>query len=142
MLPPAVNTYYLILLKNFFNTIPKSLIESADIEGCTPFQIFYMIILPLSKASLAAISLFYIVQYWNTFFPFIIYIRDRSLWNFQTMLRDLVLESETMSGVFYDISFESLKNAAVIVIIIPVMILYPVLQKYFVKGVNLGAIKE
>jgi putative aldouronate transport system permease protein len=141
MLPTALNAYYLILLRNFFSSIPDSLIEAAEIEGCSPFKIFYYIVLPLSKASLAAVGLFNIVAYWNTFFPFIIYIRDESLWNFQTMLRNMVLENETVSGVFYDISFESLKNAAVIVVIIPVVILYPVLQKYFVKGVNLGSIK-
>jgi putative aldouronate transport system permease protein len=141
MLPTALDAYYLILLRNFFSSIPMSLIEAAEIEGCSPFKVFYFIVLPLSKASLAAISLFNIVKYWNTFFPFVIYIRDEKLWNFQTMLRNMVLENETVSGVFYDISFESLKNAAVIVVIIPVLILYPVLQKYFVKGVNLGSIK-
>jgi putative aldouronate transport system permease protein len=101
-----------------------------------------MIVLPLSKASLAAIGLFYVVQYWNDFFHYVIYIRERSMWNFQAVLRSLVLESETIQGVTYDISFESLKNAAIIVIIVPVLILYPILQKHFVKGVNLGAVKE
>jgi putative aldouronate transport system permease protein len=142
MIPVAINTYYLILLRNFFSSIPKSIIESAEIEGCSPFQVYYMIVLPLSKASLAAIGLFYVVQYWNEFFRYVIYIRERAMWNFQAVLRSLVLESETIQGVTYDIAFESLKNAAIIVIIIPVLILYPILQKYFVKGVNLGAIKE
>jgi putative aldouronate transport system permease protein len=141
LLPTCINTYYLILLRNFFSSIPSSIIESAELEGCSPFQVYHMIVLPLSKASLAAIGLFYVVEYWNEFFRYVIYIRERSMWNFQTVLRSLVLESETMQGVTYDISFESLKNAAIIVIIIPVLILYPILQKYFVKGVNLGAIK-
>lgn len=142
LLPGAINTYYLILMRNFFSSLPESIIESAELEGCTPFQVYYLIVLPLSKASLAAIGLFYVVQYWNEFFHFIIYIRLRDWWNFQTILRSLVLESETIQGINYDFSFESLKNAAIVVIIIPVLILYPILQKYFVQGVHLGAIKE
>jgi putative aldouronate transport system permease protein len=142
ILPHAVSTYYLILLKNFFMSIPSSITESAELEGCTPFQIYYRIILPLSKAGLAAISLFYIVNYWNDFFSYVIYINDAKLFNFQYTMRRLILESETQSGWNYNISWNTLKSAIVVVGIIPVVIVYPLLQKYFVQGVQLGALKE
>ena len=143
ILGPCVNAFYFILLMNFFRTIPKDFSEAAEAEGAGKVQIFFRIILPLAKPGLAAIGLFYAVLYWNTFFSFIIYINNYKLWNFQVILRDMVLESETSlpSLDASSIAPESLKNAVIIVAIIPVAILYPFLQKYFVKGVNLGGIK-
>lgn len=143
LLGPCVNVFYFILLMNFFRTIPRDFAEAAEAEGAGELQIFLRIILPLAKPGLAAIGLFYAVMYWNDFFSYIIYINNSKLWNFQVILRDMVLESET-SMPRLDASQtapESLKNAVIIVAIIPVGILYPFLQKYFVKGINLGGIK-
>jgi putative aldouronate transport system permease protein len=138
----CVDAYYLILLKNFFSSIPKSLMEAAEIDGCGPIRTFVQIILPLSKAGLATISLFYIVYYWNQFFEYIIYINDPKWYNFQVQLRSLVIDSTlpTLGGV--TCSVETIKNAIVVISIVPVMLIYPFLQNYFVKGINLGAIKE
>jgi putative aldouronate transport system permease protein len=142
ILPVCCNTYFLILLKNFFGTIPVSLMESAEIDGCTPMGILFRIVLPLSKAGLAAIGLFYAVYFWNSFFPYILYINNSDLYNFQVKLRELILlDAQVDPGAFQNIYIRTLQNAAIVVSIVPVAILYPFLQKHFVKGVNLGAIK-
>jgi putative aldouronate transport system permease protein len=138
----SVDAFYLILMINFFSTIPKDVIDAAKIDGCSNFSMFYRIILPLSKAGLAAIGLFYLVFYWNQFFDYILYINDSKLHNFQVIIRQMVIEAETQTFERAAMSIQSLKNAAIVVSIIPVAIIYPVLQKYFVKGVNLGAVKE
>lgn len=141
LIGPCINAFYFILMMNFFRTIPRDFAEAAEAEGAGRLQIFLRIILPLAKPGLAAIGLFYAVMYWNDFFSYIIYINNRKLWNFQVILRDMVLESETSILDTSLIAPESLKNALIIVAIIPVGILYPFLQKYFVKGINLGGIK-
>ena len=143
LMGPCVNAFYFILMMNFFRTIPRDFAEAAQVEGAGQLQIFLRIILPLAKPGLAAIGLFYAVMYWNDFFSYIIYINDSKLWNFQVILRDMVLESETAMPRLdaSQTAPESLKNAVIIVAIIPVGILYPFLQKYFVKGINLGGVK-
>jgi len=140
ILPMSLRNYNLILMRNFFMEIPVSLTEAAEIDGATPFQIFLKIILPMSKPALATIGLFCLVEYWNDYFHYVIYINDRSLHNFQAKLREMVLQDEygDSSVTVYG---RSLQNATIITAIIPVLILYPFLQKYFVKGINLGAIK-
>jgi putative aldouronate transport system permease protein len=141
-LPYLCNTYFLILLKNFFGTIPVSLMESAEIDGCTPMGILFRIVLPLSKAGLAAIGLFYAVHFWNAYFPYVLYINNSDWYNFQVKLRQMILlDAQVDAGAFQNIYIRTLQNAAIVVSIIPVAILYPFLQKHFVKGVNLGAIK-
>jgi putative aldouronate transport system permease protein len=140
IIPLSVTAFNLILLRNFFSEIALSLIEAAEIDGCTPFGIFWRIVLPMSAPALATIGLFCVVEYWNEFFHFIIYINDPNLYNFQVKLREMIL-SDTFNpsaGVYYG---KSLQNAAIVVVIIPLLILYPFLQKYFVKGINLGSIK-
>lgn len=141
ILPATCNTYNLILLKNFFSTIPKGIVESAEIDGCSPFKIYIKMVLPLSKAGLAAVGLFYAVAYWNDFFHYIIYINDTSLHNFQVRLRELILTDDFLQDQGFSVYPQTIQNAVIFVSIIPVMILYPFLQKHFVKGVNLGAIK-
>jgi putative aldouronate transport system permease protein len=136
------NAYYLILLKNFFSDIPPSMSESAEIDGCTPIGIFFKIILPMSKPAVAAIALFYFVVYWNDFFHFIMYIQDSGLHNIQVKLRELVLTNDTGASSNIVVGANTLKSAVIIVSILPVMIIYPFIQKYFVTGLNLGAIKE
>lgn len=143
LLVHAMDAYYLLLLKNFFESIPASIFDAAEIDGCTPIQTFLKIVLPLSKAGLAAIGLFYIVFFWNQFFDYILYIPTKTQFhNFQVFLRSLVMESDTQGFEGYSFGTQSLKNAAITVSIIPVLILYPFVQKHFVKGVNLGGVKE
>lgn len=142
LLVHAMDAYYLLLLRNFFMTIPRSVIDAAEIDGCTPLTAFLRVVLPLSKPGLAAVGLFYVVYYWNQFFDYIIYIQTKpKLHNFQVFLRSLVIETDTQGFEGFSFATQSLKNAAVVASIIPVLILYPFVQRYFVKGINLGAIK-
>jgi len=141
ILMPAINVYNLVLMRNFFEGIPTSLFESATLDGCTPMQIFYKIVLPLSKAALASIGLMFAVAYWNDYTNYKLYITKADLYNFQMKLRSMMMGSNlpTATGSATE---NTVQNAAVIVAILPFMILYPFLQKYFVKGINIGAVKE
>lgn len=141
ILLPAMNVYNLVLMRNFFEGIPKSLFESASIDGCTPMGIFIKIVLPLSKAALASIGLMFAVAYWNDYTNYKLYIANTELHNFQMKLRDMFYGSSGSNAVA-GASIETLQNAAIMVAILPFMIAYPFLQKYFVKGVNVGAVKE
>lgn len=140
ILPLAINVYNLVLMRNFFEGIPASLYESAKLDGCSPMGIFLKIVLPLSKAALAAIGLMFAVGYWNDYTNFRLYITDNKLFNFQMKLRNMVMDSDLPTDV--GLSPNTIQNAAIIVAIIPFMILYPFCQDYFVQGVNVGAVKE
>jgi len=140
ILPLSINVFNLVLMRNFFEGIPASLLEAASIDGCSPMATFYKIVLPLSKAALASIGLMYAVQFWNDYTAFKIYISDSHLFNFQVKLRNMVMDSDVPN--LGDIDANTTKNAAVIIAILPFMILYPFCQKYFVQGVNVGAVKE
>lgn len=142
ILPLSINAYNIILMKSFFESLPKSLYEAADIDGCTPFGTFVRIVLPLSKPALASVGLFIAVAYWNDFFHFQIYINNPDWHNFQVKVRELIL-SDTLVGTptSGSLSAEMLKSAVVVVVMAPFLIVYPFLQKYFVKGVTLGAVK-
>lgn len=141
ILPLGLNVYNLVLMRNFFEGIPASLFEAAAIDGCSPIMIFVRIVLPLSKAAIAAIGLMFSVSYWNDYTNFKIYITNNKLFNFQMKLRGMVMDSDlpTDDG---SLSPNTIQNAAIIVAIIPFMILYPFCQDYFVQGVNVGAVKE
>lgn len=141
ILLPAMNVYNLVLMRNFFEGIPKSLFESASIDGCTPMGTFIKIVLPLSKAALASIGLMFAVAYWNDYTNYKLYIANTELHNFQMKLRDMFYGSSGADAVA-GANTETLQNAAIMVAILPFMIAYPFLQKYFVKGVNVGAVKE
>ncbi len=143
ILPLSMNVYNLILMRNFFEGIPSSLYESADLDGCTPIGIFWRIVLPLSKPALASIGLFFAVAFWNEYTKFAIYISDSALFNFQVKLRSLILNDDTMAAASSQgINSKSIQNAAIILGLIPMAILYPFCQKYFVTGVTMGAVKE
>lgn len=141
ILYPALNVYNLVLMRNFFEGIPASLYEAATLDGSTPMQTFIRIVLPMSKPALASIGLMYAVSYWNDYTHYKLYINNSDLYNFQMKLRGMIMGSDlpTASG---NATENTIKNAAIIVVIIPFMILYPFLQKYFVQGVNIGAVKE
>jgi putative aldouronate transport system permease protein len=142
LLPLSLNVYNMILMKNFFEQIPGSLIESAEIDGCTPFQTFYRIVLPLSKPALASIGLFYAVAQWNEFFNYVMYITNTNLYNFQVKIRELILDSQALEISGATINLRQSQNAMIIVAIIPFMLIYPFCQRYFVQGVTMGAVKE
>ena len=141
ILLPAINVYNLVLMRNFFEGIPKSLFESADLDGCSPMGTFWRIALPLSKAALASIGLMFAVAYWNDYTNFKLYITNRNLYNFQMKLRDMMQSSDLPEAVG-GATENTIRNACVITAILPFMMLYPFLQKYFVKGINIGAVKE
>ncbi|MEF9960580.1 MAG: carbohydrate ABC transporter permease [Niameybacter sp.] len=142
ILPLSINAYNIILMKSFFQGLPQSLFEAAEIDGCTPIGTFTKIVLPLSKPALASVGLFIAVAYWNDFFHFQIYINNPNWQNFQVKVRELIL-SDTLLGTSTGGSMppEMLKSATIVVVMAPFLFIYPFLQKYFVKGITLGAVK-
>ena len=136
----AINIYNLVLMRNFFEGIPQSLFEAATLDGCTPMATFIKVVLPLSKAALASIGLMFAVAYWNDYTNYKLYITDSSLYNFQMKLRSIMMGSD-LPQANGGATENTVKSAAIIIAILPFMILYPFLQKYFVKGVNVGAVK-
>ena len=139
VLLPAINIYNLVLMRNFFEGIPQSLFEAATLDGCTPMATFIKVVLPLSKAALASIGLMFAVAYWNDYTNYKLYITDSTLYNFQMKLRSIMMGSDLPQA--NGATENTVKSAAIIIAILPFMILYPFLQKYFVKGVNVGAVK-
>ncbi len=139
----GMNVYNLVLMRSFFEQLPVSLFEAAEIDGCSPFGIFIKIVLPLSKPALASIGLFFAVAYWSEYFHYVLYVTDPDKLNFQVKLRELVLTDEPIpEAKDAGLMSETMKNAAIIVNILPFAIIYPFCQKYFVTGVTLGAVKE
>ncbi|MBG9916281.1 carbohydrate ABC transporter permease [Bacillus sonorensis] len=147
ILPTAINAFNLIILKNFFQNIPASLEESAKIDGCNDLGIFFRIILPLSLPAIATISLFYAVTYWNTYMQAILYLNDATKWPIQVLLRQIVIVSSGMQGDMTEMGAASappeqtIKMAVIVVATIPVLLVYPFIQKHFAKGALLGSIK-
>ena len=140
VLLPAINIYNLVLMRNFFEGIPQSLFEAATLDGCTPMATFIKVVLPLSKAALASIGLMFAVAYWNDYTNYKLYITDSTLYNFQMKLRSIMMGSD-LPQANGGATENTVKSASIIIAILPFMILYPFLQKYFVKGVNVGAVK-
>ncbi|NMA82829.1 MAG: carbohydrate ABC transporter permease [Epulopiscium sp.] len=145
IIPNAIWTYELIITKSFYESIPDSLYESAVIDGASEFRILFQIFLPLSKASLASITLFYVMGHWNSFFIPMIYLNDMKKYPLQVVLREMLIfdtarRSESL-GDYAALTPEALKNAAIFVSILPILALYPFMQKYFVSGVMLGSVK-
>lgn len=140
VLLPAINIYNLVLMRNFFEGIPQSLFEAATLDGCTPMATFVKVVLPLSKAALASIGLMFAVAYWNDYTNYKLYITDSTLYNFQMKLRSIMMGSD-LPQANGGATENTVKSAAIIIAILPFMVLYPFLQKYFVKGVNVGAVK-
>lgn len=145
IIPGAISTYNMILMRNFFQSVPYSLYEAASIDGETMLGYMRHILLPLSGAAIATISLFYAVGYWNDYFKSIIYIRSRNLWPMQTLLREM-MQASTLDSLLYDgmedtLPSETLKYAMIVVAMLPILCVYPFVQKYFVKGVMVGSLK-
>ncbi|MCJ8006971.1 carbohydrate ABC transporter permease [Lederbergia wuyishanensis] len=148
IIPNSISVWNLIIMRTSFKGIPESLEESAKMDGANDFTILFRIILPLSLPVIAVMILFYGVGHWNSYFSAMIYLRDNSLWPLQLFLREILITNSTegfITGVGggdrYPIG-ETVKYATIIVATLPILFLYPFLQKYFVKGVMIGSIKE
>jgi len=147
VLPGAVSTWNLLVMRTFFTSIPLELEESGKIDGLTDFGVFLRIVLPTSQAVFATIGLFYAVGLWNNFLLPLLYLRDPDLFPLQVILRNIVLAGQTNQadataiGADNMIVEESLKYATIMVSTVPILLVYPFLQKYFVKGVMIGAVK-
>lgn len=147
VLPGAVSTWNLILMRTFFAGIPKELEESGRMDGLNDIGIFARIIVPLSKASFATIALFYAVSMWNNFLGPLLYLRSSELFPLQVLLRNMVLAGTSSSGDVTGIGGdnqiveESLKYATIMVSTLPILAVYPFIQKYFVQGAMIGAVK-
>ncbi len=147
-LPVAVSGYNLIVMKNFFQQLPESIEESARIDGCNELQSFVRIVMPMSKASLATFALFYAVGHWNNYLRPMIYLDDSTKWPITVWLRQIVilslggLGSDNMSeNEIIWAATDAVKYATIVVSVIPILCVYPFLQKHFAKGVLLGSVK-
>ncbi|MBD2863770.1 carbohydrate ABC transporter permease [Paenibacillus oceani] len=139
--PAALNTFNILIMRNFLESIPSELIESARIDGCSEIKILFKIVLPLSTAALATIGLFYMVASWNNYLEVILYINDPSMHTLQVVLRTLVMENSMDSTSAEQTLLRNIQYTTIVVALIPVMIVYPFIQKYFVKGVLVGSVK-
>ncbi|WP_373232962.1 carbohydrate ABC transporter permease [Cohnella sp.] len=147
IVPTAINAFNLIIMRNFFQNLPEGLEESAKIDGCTDWGILFRIVIPLSMPAIATISLFYAVTYWNTYMTAILYLNDSAKWPVQVILRQIVILA---SGLTADTSGmedmvrppeQTVKMAVIVVATLPILLVYPFLQKHFAKGALLGSIK-
>jgi len=149
LLPGAISAYNMMIVKNFFQGIPQELEDSAAIDGCNDLGILWKIVLPLSLPVLATFGLFYAVGHWNSYFGAMIYMSGaREKWPLQVLLREIIILSNASAGdmAAMDPDFvqppeQSVKMAVIVVSTVPIMCVYPFLQKYFVKGVMVGALK-
>lgn len=145
ILPLAINPFYLIIVKSFFQELPQALEEAARIDGCNEIGVFFKIVLPLSKPIIATFSLFYAVAIWNDYMSPLLYINDNSKWTLQVLVRQLTSPDaansiSALENVFFPA--EGLKFAVVVVATLPILLFYPFLQKHFAKGVLIGSVKE
>ena len=147
MLPGAISTWNLIIIKNFFQGIPAELEEAAKIDGAGDMRVLWQIVLPLSKPMLATFALFYAVGFWNSYTSALLYINDMDKWTLQIMLRQIImLANGAIDGSEYDETVarppsESVQMAVIVFGTLPILCVYPFLQKHFTKGVMVGAIK-
>jgi putative aldouronate transport system permease protein len=149
MLPFAMNAFYVMIMKTFFQNISSQIFDSAKIDGCSEFGIYARIVIPLSKPVFATIALFHAVYQWNSYFYALIFIRSKELYPLQMLLRKLVVEDDgssmsqaAMEEVAVTATPEMMKAGIIIFATIPILAVYPFLQKYFVKGAMLGSLKE
>ena len=149
ILPTMISTYYLIIMKNYFASLPPSLEEAARIDGANEFVVLTRIFVPISKPFMATFALFYAVERWNGWWEAFLYINDKNIKPLQIYLRDILvsfntqLGSQAQSMLSGDKVFvQSVQMAAIVITMLPILCLYPFLQKYFVKGVMIGSVKE
>ncbi|TBL69700.1 carbohydrate ABC transporter permease [Paenibacillus thalictri] len=148
LIPGAISAFNLIVLKNFFQQLPEGLEEAAKIDGCSDLQVLVRVVLPLSLPAMATFALFYAVGHWNTFFNAILYINDTNKWPIQVWLRQIVImaqggvgDARELGSDFVAPPAEVVKMAVIVVSTVPILLVYPFLQKHFAKGVLLGSVK-
>ena len=147
IIPSAISTYNMIIMRTAMASVPASMEESATIDGAGHFRILFSIMIPLTKATLAVVALYYAVSNWNAWFNAMLFLRDKSLYPLQLILREILVQNDTtmMSAGMGEDQFligETIKYATIVVATVPILCVYPFLQKYFVKGVMIGAVKE
>lgn len=145
MIPTAISAFNLIILKNFFQQMPDGIEDSAKIDGCNDLGILFRIVIPLSLPAIATFGLFYAVDHWNKFFSAVMYINNNEKWPIQVLLREIVINANSRVG---DTSIDemniqplTIKMAVIVFATLPIMAVYPFLQKHFAKGVMLGSVK-
>jgi putative aldouronate transport system permease protein len=149
VLPTAINTYNLIVMRTFFqSSIPGELVEASHMDGASNTRILLSVVIPLSTPILAVMFLFYSVEHWNSYFNAMIYLSDRKLYTLPLVLREIIIQSSAQDMTGTDpnatqrmLQAESIKYASIILASLPMLILYPFVQKFFVKGVMIGAVK-
>lgn len=149
IVPGAISTYNMIVMRTGFAAVPDSLEDAAKIDGASSLRILLQIILPLSKATIAVVCLYYAVAHWNSWFNAMLYLTDRGKFPLQLILREILIDNDTASMVnaadvgVGDASFvgETVKYAVIIVSVVPILCVYPFIQRYFTKGVMIGAVK-
>lgn len=149
VLPCLINTWNLLIMRNFFYAIPKSLEEAAVIDGANDLQILFRVVLPLSQASIATIGLFYAVSHWNAWFDAMLYINKTPLLPMQNILRNIItaassvgdLGAEAWNSLDVVPPSQSIRAATIVITTLPILVVYPFVQKYFVKGVMVGSVK-
>ncbi|WP_424768809.1 carbohydrate ABC transporter permease [Paenibacillus sp. sgz302251] len=148
ILPSAIGAWNIFVMQSFFRGIPDELEEAAKIDGASDLTVFFRIVLPLSKPVLATIGLFIAVWYWNDFFSSVLYVSEKDMWQLQMVLKDLISNtSNAIAQAGISISYQSevneftIKMASIIISSIPILLVYPFLQKHFVKGALVGSVK-
>ena len=147
----SFSVFNLIITRSFYlNTMPRELQEAAEVDGCNIFQYFFYVVLPLSKSIIAVIGLYYAVNHWNSFFNGLIYINNVKLYPLQLILRDILISGQTIDTSITDLEMikrleqisRTIKYGVIIVSSLPVLMLYPLVQRHFVKGVMIGSVKS
>ena len=148
IIPGCINAFNVIVLRNFFQTIPFELEEAAKIDGASDIRVFVQVILPLAAPGLATIALFYAVAYWNEWFSAVLYIREKAMWPLQMYMREILINSNVGDMAAHTVNEAadppptfSVKGATTIATTLPILVLYPFLQKYFVTGMTMGSVK-
>ncbi|MER6610021.1 carbohydrate ABC transporter permease [Streptomyces sp. NPDC014735] len=144
VMPTLVSAFNLVVLRSFFMNLPEELYDAAKVDGAGDFRILVRIVLPLSKAVLAVISLFYAVTYWNAFFNALLYLNDSDKWPLPMVLRTYVLQGQSLNAASAGEVLapqQAVQMAVLVIAVVPILCVYPFLQRYFTKGVLTGAVK-
>lgn len=141
ILPSAITTFNLIILRTGFQGVPESLEESARLDGAGDLQILFQILVPLVLPSIMVVLLYYMVATWNSWFDAMIYLRKRELFPLQLVLREILIESQVKADTDSEVTEEAIQYAVMTVSTVPILLIYPFMQRYFVKGATVGAVK-
>ncbi len=149
VLPGAINTYNMIIVRTFMQQLPEEILESGRIDGANDLQLFSKIVLPLSKPALATIGLYYAVDHWNAYFYPMLYLKDKDKYPLQVLLKEMIVDedlsnlSQSAAEIMGNIqpTSDMLMGASIIIALIPILCVYPFVQKYFVQGVMIGSVK-